>query len=129
MNISGKKKNGDYLVKILTGVEGLQKDSGYQKENLARIESDFKEHKVAEYKRRDLDRDWQKAIDLTLAKAIECPKSTQIDEIQDDVKELKTDKTLNKGKFLGMNRIWIIVIAVFMVTMFVLNVLWKFRML
>lgn len=105
-------------------------------EKLTGMDNKYDEHvkagraqRTEDKKEKEENRDQLKAIDLKLAKAIECPKSEQIEANTDDIKIFKTDKELKKGKFLGMKLIWAIVLAVFLVTMFVLNVLWKFRML
>lgn len=80
-------------------------------------------------KENEIDVLWKQGIDLKLAEAIKCPKVEQIENNTKAIKDFTTDKELKKGKILGMNRIWIIFIGVAFAVMFVLNVLWKFRIL
>lgn len=87
---------------------------------LESIGKGFSDHVETGRKQRDEDKVGKKdskdqliAIDLKLAEAIKCPKSEQIDNIASDVKDLKDDKTLKKGKFMGMKLIHTIIIGVF----------------
>ena len=115
MGLFSKKKNGDYLVQIVDSLATLKSDSSHMKDS-------FKDHKDAECERRKLDRQWQRGVDTKLQKSIECPKAEQINDIQDDVDVLKSDKK-------GIKMTWKILVGVASVTAVILGILWRLGLL
>ena len=128
MSIFSKKKNGDYFIQMIQTLTEIKSDNKHIKEGFDDHVNAGRTQREEDKKEKQENRDWQKDIDLKLAKAIECPKATQIDTNTDDIKEFKKDKQLRTGKILGMKFIYVVVIGILSFTALILGIMWRFGM-
>lgn len=103
MGIFDRKKNGDYLIRIVAGIEKLENDNIHFKENFANLKNCFEEHKKAEFTRREVDYKWQNSVNKKLDKAIECPEKPTINSIKDDVDIIKKRNQFKKWLYIGLS--------------------------
>lgn len=123
MNIFAKKDNGinwqKEVFETSKAMPGLVK--GFEDLN-----NGFKDHVSAGRKQRDEDKIWQEKL---LKNSLECSEENRIKDLENEVKDLKTDKILKTGKILGMRLIYIIIIGVLGFITLALGILWRLGLL
>ncbi len=112
MGLFGRKKNGDYFVEM---IKTLTKTSL----NVDHLKEGFDDHVKAGRTQRAEDKEWQKGINLKITK---CPQSEQIDNIQDDITTLKSDKK-------GIKMIWKFSLGGLGLIAIILAILWRLGLL
>ncbi len=82
----------------------------------------FNDHAAAGRKQRDEDKIWQAKI---LENSLACIKGKQIDDMQEVVDTLKTDKVTRDGKFLGIKSVYAVILAILGLPTLILGILWR----
>ncbi len=107
-----KKKNGDYFIEM---IKTLTETSA----NVSHLKEGFDDHVKAGRVQRTEDKEWQKTVNQ---KMNECPKSDQIDTLQDDISDIKSDKK-------GIKMIWKFAVGGLGVIAVTLGIFWRLGLL
>ena len=86
----------------------------------------FNDHVAAGRKQRDEDKIWQAKI---LENSLACIKGKQINDMQEVVDTLKTDKIKREGKFLGVKLVYAVIIGILGFPTIILGILWRLGLL
>ncbi len=112
MGLFGRKKNGDYFVEMIKTLTETSLNVNHLKEG-------FDDHVKAGRTQRIEDKEWQQTINIKINK---CPQGEQIDDIQDEIIILKSDKK-------GIKMIYKFVIGGLGLIVAILVILWRLGLL
>ena len=108
--------------KILSKLNKIDTCTALVKMDLGHVKKDFKEHKDNDNEWKKEDKIWQAKL---LQNSLECVKGKQIDNMQDDVDTLKTDKVTRDGKILGIKSVYAVILGAVVLIGGVLGILWR----